>query len=140
METANKVLTVETTVNAPVARVWEYWNEPAHVTKWAFAIPEWHAPRAENDLRTGGRFMTRMEARDGSMGFDFGGEYTAVTKEKHIAYTMDDGRKVTIDFVADGDKTRIIEAFEPENENPLEMQQGGWQSIMNNFKQYAEGN
>jgi uncharacterized protein YndB with AHSA1/START domain len=141
METANKtVLTVATTVSAPVEKVWKYWTEPAHITKWSTASDDWHTPTAENDLRPGGRFTSRMEAKDGSMGFDFGGIYDNVTPHEFIEYTLDDTRKVKINFSTDGDTTIISESFEAENENPVEMQQFGWQSIMNNFKKYTEAN
>jgi len=139
MDTQNKtVLTVETIVDAPVAKVWELWNKPEHITKWAFATDDWHTPRAENDIRTGGKFSSRMEAKDGSMGFDFGGTYDEVRNNEYIAYTLGDGRRVDVTFTAHGNATKIVENFEPESQNPLEMQQGGWQAIMNNFKKYAE--
>lgn len=139
METMNKtVITVEATVNAPVEKVWEYWSNPQHITQWCNASNDWHAPRAENDLRTGGKFSTRMEAKDGSFGFDFGGQYDEVKTNELITYTMDDGRKVKINFTALGDTTEVVESFEAEDENPVEMQRGGWQSILDNFKNYTE--
>lgn len=139
METQNKtMLTVECTVNAPVATVWESWTKPQHITQWCYASPEWHTPRAENDLRTGGRFVTRMEAKDGSMGFDFGGTYDKVRTNEYIEYTMDDNRKAIINFVAEGNTVKVVESFEAESTNPLEMQQAGWQSILDNFKTYTE--
>ena len=139
METKEKtVITVKTTVNAPVARVWEYWEKPEHVTKWCSASEDWHTPRAENDLRTGGKFSSRMEAKDGSMGFDFGGVYDEVRKNEYIEYTMGDGRKVWVNFKANGNSTEIVEKFEAEDANPIEMQQGGWQAILDNFKKYTE--
>jgi uncharacterized protein YndB with AHSA1/START domain len=131
-------ITVETVVPAPVEKVWECWTKPEHITKWAFADESWHAPSATNDVRAGGTFSTRMEAKDGSAGFDFSGVYTAVTPLSHIAYTMDgDGRTVTIDFIPEEAGTKIIETFEAENENPIEMQRGGWQSILENFKKHV---
>src|SRR5215213_10142836 len=139
METQNTtVLVVESTINAPVEKVWDYWTKPEHITKWNNASDDWHTPRAENDLRTGGRFSSRMEARDGSMGFDFGGTYDAVTPHELIAYTLGDGRKVTVQFAPDGNGTSVIEQFEAENQNPVEMQQTGWQAILDNFKAYTE--
>ena len=135
---ARTVLTVEAMVNAPVAKVWEYWSTPAHIMKWNSASPDWHTPKAENDLREGGSFVSRMEARDGSMGFDFGGIYDTVKKHEVIAYTMGDGRKVRVDFTADGNKTKVVEVFEAEETHSLEMQQGGWQAIMDSFKSYTE--
>lgn len=140
METGNKAtITVETTVNAPVAEVWKYWTEPQHIVKWSFASADWHAPRAENDLRVGGTFLTRMEAKDGSFGFDFGGVYDEVKTHELIAYTLGDGRKVKIDFIGQGSSTKIVEAFEAESTNSVDMQQAGWQSFMDNFKKYSEG-
>ena len=121
-------------------KVWEYWSGPEHITKWCNASPDWHTPSADNDLRTGGKFSTRMEAKDGSFGFDFGGVYDEVITNKLINYTMDDGRKVSIIFKADGDTTKITETFDVEDENPVEMQRDGWQSILNNFKNYTETN
>ncbi len=141
METQEKtIITVENTVNAPVEKVWECWTKPEHITQWNNASDDWHTPRAENDLRTGGKFVSRMEAKDGSMGFDFGGVYDSVINNDYIGYTMDDGRKVKITFSSDGNKTKVEESFEAENENSIEMQQGGWQAILDNFKKYTEAN
>lgn len=133
-----KVITVEATVNAPVEKVWEYWTKPDHIIQWNNASDDWHTPRAENDLRAGGKFLARMEAKDGSFGFDFGGLYDVVTPNQFISYTIDDGRKVEIHFTAEGNKTKVIEKFEAEDTNPHEMQQGGWRAILNNFKNYTE--
>lgn len=139
METANKQkITIETTVNAPVEKVWQYWSAPEHITKWNNASPDWHSPRSENDLRTGGKFSTRMEAKDGSMGFDFGGVYDDVRTNELIAFTMGDGRTVSVKFAGEGDQTKIVETFEAEETNPIEMQRGGWQAILDNFKNYTE--
>lgn len=131
-------ITVEVLVNAPSQKVWHCWTEPGHITAWCSPSDDWHAPRAENDLRVGGKFMTRMEARDGSAGFDFGGTYTAVEEAKLIEYTMDDGRTVRIEFSEEGGGCRVIEAFDPEDENPREVQQSGWQAILENFKKHVE--
>ncbi len=131
-------ITVAATVNVPVEKAWQVWNEPQHITQWATASPEWHTPRAENDLRTDGSFANRMEAKDGSFGFDFGGTYDEVDEHKTIRYTMGDGRKVSIGFEGNGNQTTITETFDPENQNPIEMQQQGWQAIMDNFKKYTE--
>lgn len=136
----NRMITVSCTVNAPVEIAWHYWNSPEHITQWCSASPDWHTPKSENDLKIGGRFTSRMEAKDGSMGFDFGGVYTDVRENEFIAYTMDDGRKVTIEFKENEETTEIVEQFEPEEQNPKEMQQAGWQAIMNNFKAYTEAN
>lgn len=137
MQTSKKI-TVETTVQAPVEKVWKYWTEPNHITKWNNASDDWHTPFAENDLRTGGKFVTRMEAKDGSAGFDFGGIYDEVNLHEVIAYTMDDGRKVKITFKGQENETQVIETFDAETTNPIEFQQQGWQAILNNFKKYAE--
>jgi len=139
METIKKTnITVETSVKAPVEKVWKFWNGPEHITQWAFASPDWHTPRAENDLREGGKFSSRMEARDGSMGFDFGGVYDKVKTHRLIEYTLGDNRKVKVTFTPKGNETMISETFEAEDTNPVEMQRGGWQAIMDNFKNYAE--
>lgn len=140
METTSKTkITVEATVNAPVEKVWNYWNTPEHITQWNNASDDWHTPRSENDLRVGGKFNARMEAKDGSFGFDFGGVYDDVREHKHIAYTLGDERKVTVTFAANGNQTKVTETFEAESQNPVEMQRGGWQAILDNFKTYTEG-
>ena len=138
-------LTTEAIINEPVEKVWQYYTEPAHITKWAFADDSWHAPKAENDLRVGGRFVTRMEAKDGSAGFDFGGTYDEVVPNKKIAYTMDfkngeTPRKAVIEFQELGNSTHVKVSFDPENENSHELQVTGWQGILNNFKAHVEGN
>ena len=141
METISKTkITVENTVKAPVEKVWKFWSKPEHITKWCAASDDWHTPRAENDLRTGGKFSSRMEAKDGSFGFDFGGVYDEVKTNELIAYTIGDGRKVKITFSSTGSETEIVETFEAEGTNPIEMQRGGWQSILDNFKKYVESN
>lgn len=132
------MITIETTVQVSVEDAWFYWTEPEHITKWSAASDEWHAPKAENDLRAGGKFITRMEAKDGSFGFDFGGIYDEVNMHRLISYTLDDGRKVTITFADQGNKTKITEVFEAEAENSIEMQRDGWQAILDNFKRYSE--
>lgn len=129
---------VETTVNAPIESVWKTWNEPVHIVNWAHASDDWHTPHAENDLQVGGKFVTRMAAKDGSMSFDFAGVYTSIEDLKKIQYVMSDGRKVLISFEKNGEATKIVEAFDPENENPAEMQRAGWQAILDNFKKYTE--
>ena len=133
-----KIVTVSAHINAPVQKVWEYWNNPNHITGWNFASDDWHAPSAQNDLRIGGKFNSRMEAKDGSFGFDFEGVYDEIIPEKYIEYTLGDSRKVKIKFTSEGNTTIIDETFEAESENPVEMQQMGWQMILNNFKRYAE--
>jgi uncharacterized protein YndB with AHSA1/START domain len=141
METTSTTkITIETTVNAPVEKVWEFWSSPEHIKNWCSASEDWHVPAAENDLRTGGKFSTRMEAKDGSFGFDFGGVYDEVVTNKLIDYTMGDGRKVVVNFTSNGNQTKVVETFDAENTNPVEMQQAGWQAILNNFKKYTEEN
>ncbi|MDQ1142329.1 SRPBCC family protein [Pedobacter agri] len=139
METKTPI-TVEATINEPVEKVWQYWAAPEHITKWTFASSDWHAPYAENDLQTGGKFKTRMEAKDGSFGFDFEGTYSEVKTHELIAYGLEDGRQVKITFEEVDGKTKLTETFDPENQNPLEMQKSGWQSILDNFKKYTEEN
>jgi uncharacterized protein YndB with AHSA1/START domain len=134
------VITVESTIEAPVEKVWESWTQPKHIVKWCNASDDWHTPRAENDLRVGGNFVSRMEAKDGSMGFDFGGTYDAVRQNEYIEYTMGDGRKVQITFFPKGGETKVVESFEAESLNPVELQKGGWQAILDNFKKYTESN
>ena len=139
MEQTNRnVITVTNTINAPVKMVWEYWTKPEHITQWNNASDDWHTPRAENDLRTGGKFTSRMEAKDGSMGFDFGGVYDAVKENEYIEYTMEDGRKVNVRFTSKGDQTEVVESFDAEETNSIDMQRDGWQAILNNFKRYVE--
>lgn len=132
-------LTVKTVVRIPVEKVWKYWTEPQHITQWNAASDDWHTTKAENNLEVGGRFVSRMEARDGSFGFDFGGTYTKIETNRLIEYTIDDDRKVSVEFISDGATTQIVEEFEAEDQNPAEMQQAGWQAIMDNFRKYAEG-
>jgi uncharacterized protein YndB with AHSA1/START domain len=140
MENQGKTITVENSVKAPVEKIWQFWTLPEHITKWNNASDDWHTPFAENDLRAGGKFLSRMEARDGSFGFDFWGVYDEVRTHKLIAYTMGDGRKATVTFSPAGNETKIVTIFEAENTNPIEMQRGGWQAILDNFKKYTESN
>ncbi|UHA58704.1 SRPBCC family protein [Metabacillus litoralis] len=132
--TIQQEITVETNVQASVEKVWTFWTDPIHITKWNFASDEWHSPFAENDLREGGKFTSRMEAKDGSFGFDFGGVYDEIKLHEVIAYTMEDGRKVRISFKDRAGETEIIETFDAETSHSIEVQQQGWQAILNNFK------
>jgi PhnB protein len=139
METKNATtITVATTIAAPIENVWKLWTEPEHIKKWNNASDDWHTPKAQNDLRKGGKFLIRMESKDGKMGFDFSGVYDNVKTNELISYTLDDGRKVKITFTSVGNNTKVEEAFEAESENSIDMQESGWQSILNNFKKYAE--
>lgn len=133
-------ISIQAVIHAPVEKVWQYWNEPDHITKWNHASDDWHSPYAENDLRAGGRFLFRMEAKDGSFGFDFSGTYDEVVSHERISYTLDDGRKVQITFQSQNGKTEVIETFEAETTHPAELQKQGWQAILNNFKAYVEQN
>ena len=135
-----KTITVETTINAPIEKVWEYWNEPEHITGWAFASDDWEAPFAENDLRVGSKFNTTMAAKDKSASFDFTGFYTAIKEYQLIEYDIDDGRHVRVEFTKVPGGVKVVETFDPENENSDEMQRSGWQAILDNFKKYVESN
>ncbi len=130
---------VETEVRATLDAVWSAWNTPADIERWNSASPDWHTPRAEVDLREGGRFSSRMEARDGSAGFDFTGTYTCVVPHARIEYAMEDGRKVAVAFIDNGDGTVTVrEAFDPEGTHTREQQRAGWQAILDNFKRHVE--
>ena len=136
--TTKTTITIHTSIKAPIEKVWQLWSNPADITKWCTASLDWHTTRAENDLRTGGKFLSRMEAKDGSFGFDFSGVYDLVKTHEQMDYTLDDGRKVNITFAVQGNQTTITQTFEPESENPMDMQRDGWQSILDSFKRYAE--
>lgn len=138
--TAKTTITVETSVKAPVEKVWKFWTEPKHITKWCQASDDWHAPYAENDVRQNGKFKTTMAAKDGSASFDFEGVYTNVQPHKLIEYAMSDGRKVKITFTSEGSETKVTETFDPESQNSIELQRGGWQAILDNFRKYTEAN
>ena len=131
-------ITVETEVESPPSVVWDAWVTPDDIISWNFAVDEWCCPRAKIDLVVGGKFNYRMEARDGSTGFDFEGEFTGITPQKAICYKLEDGREVEIEFIESEDTVRVVETFDAENENPAEQQKQGWQSILNNFKQHVE--
>jgi uncharacterized protein YndB with AHSA1/START domain len=137
---ANKLttITVEAQISAPVEKTWNIWTDPSHIVGWNSPSPEWHTPKAEHDLKPGGTFTYRMEARDGSMGFDFGGVFDVVTPNKYLEYTIGDGRKVWIDFKSENGKTHLVQKFEAESVNSIEQQRQGWQGILNSFKEYAE--
>lgn len=134
----NTKITVEAMVDAPMDRVWDHWTNPVHICRWNQASDDWYTPYAKNDLRVNGQFLSRMEAKDGSAGFDFGGEYQAVSPHERIAYSMSDGREVNVLFERMGKATRITETFDAERTNSVDMQKQGWQAILDNFKQYVE--
>ena len=140
METTNSVkkITVEANVDAPVEKVWEAWTKPEHIVKWNFATDDWHSPWAKADFREGGSFSARMEAKDGSMGFDFGGIYNVIRNNEFIEYTMGDDRKVQVEFSSSGNQTKVVETFDAESTHSLELQKNGWQAILDNFKKYVE--
>jgi uncharacterized protein YndB with AHSA1/START domain len=130
-------ITVEATVAAPIERVWDAWNNPADITQWNAPSPDWHTPRATVDLRVGGAFMSRMEAKDGSMGFDFAGTYTQIVPHERIEYTFGD-RTAQVVFGTSGRRVKVSVTFDAETENSVEQQREGWQAIMNNFAKHVE--
>jgi uncharacterized protein YndB with AHSA1/START domain len=132
-------ITVDTLANTDLATAWTAYNTPADITRWNQASPDWHSPRSEVDLREGGRFTTRMEAKDGSAGFDFGGVYTKVVPNETVAYRMDDGREATVRFAEEPEGVRIRVEFDAEGTHPVEMQRDGWQAILDSFGRYVEG-
>ncbi len=134
----NSQLTVEANIQADIQTVWSAYTAPEHITKWNFATDDWQCPHAENDLRVGGRYLARMEAKDGSFGFDFEATYDEVSPVSKLVYTMTDGRKCSVTFSHQNNQTKVVTTFDAESENPPEMQQQGWQMILNNFKKYAE--
>lgn len=139
MKDENKqTILVKRIINVPVEKVWQYWTEPEHIKKWNSASEDWHTTFAENDLRVGGKFLSRMEAKDGSVGFDFWGIYDEVKLYEVIESTLGDNRKVKITFVGKEEYTEVTESFEAEDINSIEMQQAGWQAILDNFKKYTE--
>ncbi|MGD0583032.1 MAG: SRPBCC domain-containing protein [Bacteroidales bacterium] len=133
-----EIINVRTEIRLPVSEVWKLWTTPQDIIRWNQASEDWHTPGAVNDLREGGQFIYRMEARDGSAGFDFVGTYEKVIPDKKIVYLIGDGRKVEVSFKETDNKTEISESFEAESINPVEMQKNGWQSILENFRKYAE--
>jgi uncharacterized protein YndB with AHSA1/START domain len=131
-------ITVETTVNAPVVEVWHAYTTPADIVKWNTPSDDWHTTAATADLREGGAFSSRMEAKDGSFGFDFAGTYTKVKQHEVIGYELLDGRKAQVTFAPEKRGVRVSVTFDPEAQNSIEMQRGGWQAILDNFKKHAE--
>lgn len=131
-------ITIEATINGHIDKVWKIWTSPEHIVKWNAASNDWHTTKAENDLRVGGKFSFRMEAKDGSVGFDFWGTYDTIETNKQIAYTMGDARTAHVQFTSVGDATKVVEIFDSETENSVELQRNGWQAILNNFKNHVE--
>ena len=132
------MITVTTTIEASIEKVWDAWTNPTHITQWCQASDDWHAPYADNDVRVDGTFKTTMAAKDGSFSFDLEGVYTKVELHKYIAYTLPDGRNVEITFKNEDGLVNIVESFDPESQNSHELQQQGWQMILNNFKKHVE--
>jgi len=140
LETTKQEITIETILKPPVSKVWDYWTKPEHIVKWNHASDDWHTTYAENDLFESGKFSSRMEAKDGSFGFDLGGVYDMIREHEYIEYIPGDGRKVKTTFTGNGNETKIIETFDAESSNSIEMQRNGWQAILDNFKKYTEAN
>lgn len=134
----NLMVVIETEVLADMDKVWNYWTNPEYIVQWNYASQDWHTTKATNDLRVGGKFMSRMEAKDGSFGFDFDGEYTEVVLHKTIRYKLGDNRRVDISFLPQEKSVKIIEKFDHENEFPIHYQKAGWLSILLNFKKLVE--
>jgi uncharacterized protein YndB with AHSA1/START domain len=133
-------ITIESVISASTKKVWDYYTLPEHITKWNFASDDWHCPKTENDLRVGGKLMSRMEAKDGSFGFDFEAIYDEVVNHKKISYNLTDGRQVITVFENQNGQTKVTTTFDAETQNSVELQRNGWQSILDNFKKYVESN
>ena len=133
-------ITIQAVVAADRQKVWNCYTQPEHITKWNFATDTWHCPAASNDMRVGGKYLARMEAKDGSFAFDFEAVYNEIVDGEKFTYTMPDNREIQVSFEQTDDKTLVIVTFDPENENPVDLQRSGWQSILDNYRKYAEGN
>lgn len=131
-------ITINTVIVADIQKVWDYYNSPEHITKWNHASDDWHCPKAENDMKIGGTYLARMEAKDGSFGFDFKAIYDEIIPMAKVAYTLEDERKVVTTFEKQGEQTKVTTVFDAEGMNPIDMQKAGWQAILNNFKRYTE--
>lgn len=134
----NESIIVEALIQAPLEKVWHDYTDPRAIMAWNAASDDWHTTKVENDVRTGGAFMSRMEAKDGSVGFDFTGTYDEVIPQEKIAYTMTDGRNAVITFAPVDGAVKVVVTFDPETENPQDMQRAGWQAILDSFKKYCE--
>jgi uncharacterized protein YndB with AHSA1/START domain len=132
-------ITVNATIVADKQKTWDYYTRPEHIVQWNFADPSWHCPAASNELETGGKYFARMEARDGSFGFDFEAVYQDIEPGAHFTYEFG-GRLATVTFKEEDGRTEVTVSFDPETENPIDLQRTGWQLILNNFKTYTEGN
>ena len=131
-------ITIEACVKSDIGKIWRAWNTPEDIVRWSTASDDWHTTRSTVDLREGGKFCSRMEAKDGSFGFDFEGTYTKVVVNQQLEYVMDDNRGVTIIFTEVDDGVRILQTFDAEDENSMEQQREGWQNILNNFVRFVE--
>lgn len=131
-------ITIDTVIVADIQKVWDYYNSPEHITQWNHASDDWHCPKAENDMKIGGTYLARMEAKDGSFGFDFKAIYDEIIPMAKVAYTLEDERKVVTTFEKQGEQTKVTTVFDAEGMNPIDMQKAGWQAILNNFKRYTE--
>ena len=131
-------ITIETLVHAPINLVWDTWNSPNHVVHWNHASDDWHSPKAENNFVVGGKFVYRMEAKDNSFGFDFSGTYEEIVDKKRVVTRLDDNRLVKTEFHVENDSVRIVDTFEAEDQNSIELQREGWSAILNNYKLYTE--
>ncbi|MDD4993290.1 MAG: SRPBCC family protein [Paludibacter sp.] len=139
MQTEEKVkITVQTTIEAPVEKVWKCFTTPENIVQWNTASEDWHTTKSENDLRVGGKFNSHMEAKDGSFGFDFWGIYNEIILHEKLASTLGDGRTMEVKFISQNNSTEVIETFEAENQNPVDLQRGGWQAILDNLKKHVE--
>lgn len=138
MQSEKTVITVTAAVNAPIEKVWACWTQPMHIMQWNQASPDWHCPASAVDLKIGGKFSATMAAKDGSFSFDFWGTYDDILENELIMVTMGDGRKWKTTFASNGDVTEVVESFEAEDQNPIEMQRGGWQAILDSFKKHTE--
>lgn len=130
---------VQATISADKQKVWDYYTKPEHITKWNFASDDWCCPSASNDLKVGGQYLARMEAKDGSFGFDFDATYTEINEGKSFSYVFG-GRYATLEFNEQEEQTEVSITFDPETENSIELQRQGWQAILDNFKKYTETN
>ena len=132
------IITVQTLVQAPLSKVWTFWTSPEHIPGWSFASDDWEAYGAVNDLKAGGRFKTTLAAKNGGFSFDYSGVYTVVQEPRLLEFDLDDARHVKVEFTATPEGVKVVETFEAESQNPVEMQRGGWQAFLDNFKKYAE--
>lgn len=132
-------ITVSATISAPKQKVWNYYSQPEHIIKWNFADPSWHCPSASNDMKVGGKYIARMEAKDGSFGFDFEAFYTAINQYNNFTYEFGE-RTAKIEFAELNGDTQVTISFDPETEHSIELQKTGWQAILDNFKKYTETN